>query len=174
LKNYFRGGKTMPETKFYQTPHAWETIAIVEDKENGTISISIARAGRADIESRRITAESGMKIAEGRTRKASQFKNQPQPTHENYVIVRTYSAGVFAGTLEKREGREVTLRNARRIWYWDGAASLSQLAMEGTNKPNQCKFPQSVDKVLLLEAIEIINCTQKAINSIAEVPVWKK
>jgi hypothetical protein len=36
-----------------------------------------------------------------------------------YIICRTYSAGVFAGTLEKREGREVTLSNTRRLWYWE-------------------------------------------------------
>ena len=38
-----------------------------------------------------------------------------------YVIVRTYSAGVFAGELESRNGQEVVLRNARRIYYWSGA-----------------------------------------------------
>jgi len=43
-----------------------------------------------------------------------------------YVLVRTQSAGVFAGELESRNGQEVVLLNARRIWYWDGAASLSQ------------------------------------------------
>lgn len=42
-----------------------------------------------------------------------------------YVICRTYSAGVFAGYLESRNGQEVVMRNARRLWYWDGAASLS-------------------------------------------------
>ena len=89
-----------------------------------------------------------------------------------YVIVRTYSAGVFAGNLEKREGHEITLRNARRIWYWDGAASLSQLAMEGTSKPNKCKFPCEVDKILLLEAIEILDVTATAEKSIKEVPIW--
>ena len=51
-----------------------------------------------------------------------------------FVICRTYSAGVFAGFLESREGKEVVLTKARRLWYWDGAASLSQLAMEGTKK----------------------------------------
>ena len=49
-----------------------------------------------------------------------------------YVIVRTYSAGVFAGNLKSRDGKEVTLTNARRLWYWSGAASLSQLAVAGT------------------------------------------
>lgn len=91
-----------------------------------------------------------------------------------YVIVRTYSAGVFAGELESRNGREVVLRNARRIWYWSGAASLSQLAMEGTKDPQNCKFPCEVDRVELLEAIEILDTTPEARQSIKDVPVWKK
>ncbi len=89
-----------------------------------------------------------------------------------YVIVRAYSAGVFAGELESRNGREVVLRNARRIWYWDGAASLSELAMRGTSKPNKCKFPCAVDRVELLEAIEILDVTAEARTSIEGVPVW--
>jgi hypothetical protein len=89
-----------------------------------------------------------------------------------YVICRTYSAGVFAGVLKSREGKEVVLTNARRIWYWDGAASLSQLAIEGTSKPQNCKFPAPVAEVLLTEAIEIIPTTEKAKASIAAVPVW--
>lgn len=89
-----------------------------------------------------------------------------------YVIVRTYSAGVFAGELESRKGCEVVLRKARRIWYWEGAASLSQLAMEGTKEPSKCKFPCAVDRVELLEAIEIIDTTPAARKSIEGVPVW--
>ena len=91
-----------------------------------------------------------------------------------YVIVRTYLAGVFAGYLESRTGQEVIMRNARRLWYWSGAASLSQLAMEGVKNPTQCKFPCPVDRVELLQAIEILDCTEVAKNSIGEVPVWKK
>ena len=91
-----------------------------------------------------------------------------------YVIVRTYSAGVFAGNLESRNGQEVVLTNARRIWYWSGAASLSQLAMEGTSDPNNCKFPCPVDRVELLQAIEILDVTIQAENSIKGVPVWQK
>ena len=90
-----------------------------------------------------------------------------------YVIVRTYSAGVFAGFLAKREGREVTLHEARRLWYWAGAASLSQAAEEGFSKPDKCKFPQAVSEVLLLEAVEILQCTEKAVTNIISVPVWK-
>jgi len=93
---------------------------------------------------------------------------------DNYVIVRTYSAGVHAGELVRREGKEVELKNARRLWYWKGAASLSQLAMEGVACPDECKFPCEVTKIELTEAIEIIPCTERAIKSIKGVKIWKK
>lgn len=89
-------------------------------------------------------------------------------------IVRTYSAGVFAGDVESRNGKECVMRNARRIWYWDGAASLSELAMRGTSKPENCRFPVAVDRVELTEVIEILDCTDVAAKSISEVPEWTK
>lgn len=91
-----------------------------------------------------------------------------------YCMVRTYSAGVFAGTIADRNGKEVRLTNARRMWYWTGAASLSQLATDGTSNPSGCKFPCEVPEVILTEAIEIIPITEKAEASIKAVPVWKK
>lgn len=92
---------------------------------------------------------------------------------EKYVIVRTYSAGVFAGNLVSRKGKEVVLKNARRLWYWHGAASLSQLAVDGVKYPKECKFPCEVERVLLTEAIEILDVTPKAKESILGVPVWE-
>jgi hypothetical protein len=91
-----------------------------------------------------------------------------------YCIVRTYSAGVFAGTLAARNGREALVTSARRLWYWDGAASLSQMSVDGVSKPKNCKFPTEVERVLLTEAIEIIPCTEAARASIAGVPTWQK
>ena len=91
-----------------------------------------------------------------------------------YVIVRTFSAGVFAGELESRKGQEVVLRNARRLWYWSGAASLSQLATDGTKDPSNCKFPCTVDRVELLQAIEILDVTPVARKSIEQVSIWKR
>ena len=90
------------------------------------------------------------------------------------VLVRTQSAGVFAGFLESRKGKEVTLTLARRIWQWTGAASLSQLAMSGTSSPSTCKFPETVGRVLLLEAIEILEVTDIAWSSINSVKVWQQ
>jgi len=92
----------------------------------------------------------------------------------DYVIIRTYSAGVHAGYLKYRLGKEVVLVNARRLWYWDGAASLSQLAVDGTASSSNCKFPCEVPEITLTEAIEIIPCSEKAQKSIQGVKIWKQ
>ena len=89
-----------------------------------------------------------------------------------YVIVRSNGSGCWAGTLQKRDGAEVILTDARRLWYWSGAASLSELAMKGTSKPNQCKFPMPVNEVLVMNVIEIIPTQKKAEESIREVRAW--
>jgi hypothetical protein len=90
-----------------------------------------------------------------------------------YVIVRTHSAGVFAGNLVSRKGKEVELKNARRLWYWNGAASLSQMALSGSSRPQDCKFPAPVPVVELTEAIEILAVSAEAERNIKAVPVWQ-
>ena len=90
-----------------------------------------------------------------------------------YCIVRCDRAAVFAGIVAQQEGQEVEIFQARRIWYWDGAASLSQLAAEGTKKPKNCKFAVPCDSIVVLDAIEIIPCTEAARKSIEGVPVWR-
>lgn len=90
------------------------------------------------------------------------------------VIIRGDRSGVEFGTLVAQNGREVTLHNARRIWYWDGADSLSQLAKDGTSNPGNCKFTVTVGSITILDTIEIIPCTDKAIKSIEEVREWKR
>lgn len=89
-------------------------------------------------------------------------------------MVRTYSAGVFYGILSSLKDKTGIVKNARRVWYWDGAATLSQLATLGTSKPDKCKFPCSVDAVVLTEIIEVIPMTNFAIASLNGVPVWKQ
>ena len=91
-----------------------------------------------------------------------------------YVVVRADRAGVFAGTLKEKQGSEAVMTNARRLWYWDGAASLSQLAMEGVKKPENCKFPCEVARVVLLQVIEILDTTEAAEKSIKGVPIWQR
>lgn len=90
-----------------------------------------------------------------------------------YVIVRSNSAGVFAGILTEKDGGEVVLTDCRRIWYWDGAATLSQLAAEGVKRPNLCKFTMPIEEILVREVVEIIPTTDEAEKIIREVPIWK-
>lgn len=88
-------------------------------------------------------------------------------------IIRCKEAGVFYGEIEERRGDEVDLLNCRRIWYWNGAASLSQLAVDGVSKPKDCKFTVYVPEMTVLGVVEIIPCTEKAIASIEGVKEWK-
>lgn len=90
------------------------------------------------------------------------------------VIVRGDRTGVFYGTLLEKEGKEVKLGDCRRLWYWDGAASISQIAEEGVKCPENCKFTVSVKSLVLTDAIEIIPCTDAAIENIEKVAIWKR
>ena len=90
------------------------------------------------------------------------------------VIIRADRAGVFFGTLKEKNGNEVVLTDCRRLWYWDGAASLSQLAVDGTANPDGCKFTVTIPEITILGVIEIIPCTDKAIKSIEDVSEWKR
>ena len=90
-----------------------------------------------------------------------------------YVLVRSNLAGVFVGTLAKLDGLRCTLQGARRLWFWSGASSLSELAEHGVSRPSECKFPCEVAEVIL-EACEVLLVSDKARHIIAEVPEWKQ
>lgn len=101
-------------------------------------------------------------------------RKREEHMENKYFIVRGDRSGVFFGKIEERNGREVTMTEVRRLWYWDGACSISQLAKYGTAIPNNCKFTVTVDRVLILDAIEIDECTEKAVANIKAVFEWKK
>ena len=91
-----------------------------------------------------------------------------------YVIIRAAQAGCFAGELESRPTEtSVILVSARRLWYWSGAASLSQMAQEGVSDPRNCKFPPAVDRQEILGVIEIFDATDKCRVSIDGVAPWR-
>ena len=108
-------------------------------------------------------------------RKDSITNMLPVLDDKNYSIIRTVNAGVHAGYLHSTDlsNSSVVLKNSRRIWYWEGAASLSQLALEGVKKPKSCKFSVVVPEITLLGVIEIIPCTTLAVQNISEVEIWR-
>lgn len=89
-------------------------------------------------------------------------------------IIRCDRAGVFFAEVEALEGQTAKLKDCRRIWYWNGAASLSQLATEGVTEPDDCKFTVTVPTMTVMQVIEIIPCTPQAAACIEAVPVWKR
>jgi hypothetical protein len=96
--------------------------------------------------------------------------------NQKFSIIRTHSAGVWFGNVKSLNGSIVIITNARRLWYWSGAASLSQLATEGTKRPRDCKFTVTItddDGVYLPQVIEVLPCTNEAVENINAVPVWK-
>lgn len=90
------------------------------------------------------------------------------------VIVRGEGSGLFFGTFASRVGQEVKLTDVRRLWYWDGAASDFQLAAEGVKAPKNCKFTMAISEIEILDAIEVLPCTEQAIESLSSVAVWKR
>jgi hypothetical protein len=98
----------------------------------------------------------------------------PVTAPSDIVMVRSRDAGVFYGQLVSRNRDEVILTNARRVYYWDGAATLSELATRGTSKPAQCKFPAPTSgKHLILGVCEVIPVTAEALKSLEAVKVWR-
>lgn len=97
---------------------------------------------------------------------------------ENYIgkkcIIRCDRSGVFFGTLESLEGQQAKISNVRNIWYWDGAASVMQLAVEGVKNPKGCKFTVTVSEIIVTDAIQIVPCTEQAIKDIEAVKTWKR
>lgn len=92
--------------------------------------------------------------------------------NEQYYVVRGDRSGVFFGQIEKREGQEITMRNVRRLHYWDGALDCIHLAADGTLRPEHCRFTKVADSLTILDAIEIHPCTEKARESLSGVRAW--
>ena len=92
--------------------------------------------------------------------------------YKGKYIVRSESAGVFYGEVAERNGREVHMQNARRLWDWDGSTECIQLSVDGTKLPENCKFTIWVDDIEILDVIEIIPAKEKACKSIEGVGAW--
>ena len=86
----------------------------------------------------------------------------------DFVIVRTYSAGVHYGTLAERSGKEVALKDARRLWSWSGGRlSLSDIAVHGVVS---ARISAVVSEIVLTEAIELIAVTEEGRENLTTHP----
>ena len=92
---------------------------------------------------------------------------------DKYYIVRTDRAGVFFGQIEKIDGNVINMKNVRKLFYWDGACAVEELAMSGVKKPENCKFTVVVPLMAVFDPIQIIPCTDEATDNLSKVRVWK-
>lgn len=90
------------------------------------------------------------------------------------VIVAAGIGGIHVGFLKSKTGTEVELVNARRIQYWNGAASISEMAIRGVSKPADCRFSAAVPSITITQAAEIIPVSTKAQSNLFGVPVWTR
>ena len=91
-----------------------------------------------------------------------------------YYIVRGDRSVVFFGQVTARNGQEIELRNVRKLWYWDGACAVEQLAVDGVTAPDRCKFTVVVPEMTITDAIQIVACSDRAVKALSGVRVWKK
>ena len=89
------------------------------------------------------------------------------PAVGRYCVVRTHNAGVHVGTVQSVDVRNVALTEARRIWYWKGAFTLSEISQFGID-PKNSRVAVAVPEIFLTEAIEIIPATDAARATIEE------
>ena len=87
-----------------------------------------------------------------------------------YVVVRTYSAGVHVGELVESAGKEVQLANARRIWNWQKRFTLHEVATAGVGEGS--KVSVAVPGILLTEAIEVITCSADGAKLLREAKAY--
>jgi len=87
-----------------------------------------------------------------------------------YVIVRTYSAGVHMGKLEAKNSTEVILSDTRRMRYFknlDDGDSLSHIALSGIHPDS--KLTAAIPAILL-QWIEIIPIQPDALKTFMAQP----
>lgn len=89
-----------------------------------------------------------------------------------FCILRTRSAGVHCGVLVEIAGTVAVLRDARRVWRWRGANSLHELSQQGAAQ-EWTRISEPVPRIMLLEVIEVIPCTEKASKNL-EQSRWGK
>lgn len=92
-----------------------------------------------------------------------------------YCVVRTYSAGVHIGYVKEfgvKQPQHAELINSRRLYYWSGACSLSQAAMDGVSSDS--KIAIEIPEIELTDVIEVIPCSEKSAEFFKGAKAWKK
>jgi hypothetical protein len=94
-----------------------------------------------------------------------------------FYIIRADKAGVFMAKIENIENGAALCNSVRRLYYWEGALDVTQIAANGVTRPQSCKFSVQMgeeDKSTIFNLIEFHPASEKAIASIQSVKEWTK
>lgn len=88
------------------------------------------------------------------------------------VIIRSSGSGVWFGQLVEhdRATRHAVIRDGRRVWSWEGAASCSGLASHG---PRDGKIAAPVvGDATIADVLEVLPVTEAAVDRFSKVTQW--
>lgn len=88
-------------------------------------------------------------------------------------IFRGEKSGVFYGELVRQHGTMAQIKNCRKIFYWEGANCLEQVAREGVRSPDDCKITMVVDTIEIFDLCQLLRCSDQAIECIDAIKEWK-
>lgn len=92
-----------------------------------------------------------------------------------YKIIRSNMAGVFLAKVERKEHpQNIVMLDARRLWRWSGATTVSELALKGVSNAPSCKFDAPVSRIEIFDIVEILDATEEAVANLKAVPVWSQ
>ena len=90
-----------------------------------------------------------------------------------YSIIRSDRFGIYFAEVKSQTEKTIVLQNARNIHYWNGAASVLQLATDPTNLRSNTRITMSVDTLSITDTVMVIPCTKVAEDFLKAFPVWK-
>jgi hypothetical protein len=91
----------------------------------------------------------------------------------SYSIIRSDRFGVYFAEVKEQTETKIVLKNARNIHYWEGAASVLQIANDPTKLKSSTRITVSVDELSITDNVMVIPCTEVAEKFLKEFPVWK-
>ena len=87
-----------------------------------------------------------------------------KPTENPFVIVRGRLSGVICGYLESRTTDAIVLTEARQVWRWRGANTVTDLARTGASLTEFTRIAEPAPRVEIQTADvgAVVYCTQEA------------
>lgn len=89
------------------------------------------------------------------------------------VLVRDNRAGIHVGILRELDlaNKVAILAEARKVWYWEGAASCHGIAAKGLCHKGS-KVAPTVPMVASTDVVEVVLCTSEGAVSVMTCPEW--